>query len=143
MINQDKQLLGFVMIALAAVLTIYLTAMPANKTSPTSDDLNASMIANIKPAAGDIAPGGVGSVPEDASVLEKGQAYSVVQIFATQQECKAATSTACYFVNCEDVTAVENACEADEKTGWRPVVPAADKTAIPDVIAPPAEMTTE
>lgn len=145
--NQDRQLMGFVAIALAAVLTVYLTSMPAKKTQQDSNiGIEASDIFDIEPAAGDIVPGGVGSASgsEESAIDEK--VYSVVQIFATEEECRQTTSTACHFVKCEDAPAVgteeeeeaiENACEANQKSGWRPVVPAPDKTAIPDVVAPP------
>lgn len=167
MMDKDKRLLGFVAIALAVVFTIYLSAMPPQDT--------AEGLAALAPAAGDAVPGSVGAapdrvtsdmetarmpaqpeaVPQEPEGLEKGEVYSVVQIFDTEQACKDATSRACHLVKCEGddpvagtedeatVRAVENACAENEKTGWRPVVPVPDKTAIPDVIAPPADLTTE
>lgn len=147
MMDKDKRLLGFVAIALAVVFTIYLSAMPPQDT--------AEGLAALAPAAGDAVPGNVEAVPQEPEGLEKGEVYSVVQIFDTEQACKDATSRACHLVKCEGddpvagtedeatVRAVENACAENEKTGWRPVVPVPDKTAIPDVIAPPADLTTE
>ncbi len=160
--NKDRQLLGFLAIALAAVFAIYLSAIPQG-SDYVADDSLLSDLANISPAAGDVVPGGVGgsatdsaasAVPQEPEDLEKDKAYSVMQIFDSEDACKEATSRACHLVKCagdalppaaEDVTetTVENACGENEKTGWRPVVPAPDKTSIPEVISPPAALTTE
>lgn len=162
--NQDRQIMGFVVIALAAVMTIYLTSMPAKNTQQSAMP-SAEEMAAISPAAGapvddDVAvPGGVGTVAEAQKVaedenLDKGEAYSVVRIYSTEEECKEATNTACHFVRCEDSPAmgtetedqekaIENACEANEKTGWRAVVPKPDNTAIPEEIGEPIKINSE
>ncbi len=148
--NKDRQLLGFLAIALTAVFAIYLSAVPP-RTEYIADDALLADLVNVSPAAGDVAPGNVAAAPEG---LEKDKAYAVTQIFDSEESCKEATSLACHFVKCEGDAlppaadeptkqAVENACAENEKTGWRSVVPAQDKTAIPDVIAPPAVLTTE
>ena len=162
--NQDKQIMGFVVIALAAVLTIYLTSMPP-KTAQQSSMPSADEMAALAPAAGEAVaetvPGSVGTVTvnetskiaQDQS-LNKGEAYSVVRIYSTEEECKEATNTACHFVKCEDAPAmgveteeqekaIENACEATEKTGWRAVVPKPDNTAVPEEIGEPIEINSE
>ena len=156
------QLLGFLAIALTAVFAIYLSASPPRGEYIADDALLADLV-NVSPAAGDVVPGSVAStpnVPQEPKELEKGKAYAVTQIFDSEEACKEATNLACHLVKCEGdalppvvdeaakpivkpIVGVENACAENEKTGWRSVVPAPDKTAIPDVIAPPAELTTE
>jgi len=144
--------MGFIAIALTAVLTIYLTSMPVSPTRNSSlPEVNPADFANISPAAGDVVPGGLSEIDPDADVfppdtpLNKGEAYSVVRIYATELECKDATNTSCHYVACENAPdvgsetqerAIENACEANEKSGWRAVVPTADTTAIPEIVAP-------
>lgn len=164
--NQDRQLMGFLVIALAIVLTIYLTSMPA-KVTQDSRMPAADTMATINPASGDVVPaatpdavpGSVGAVAEAQNVAEgenlaKDEAYSVVRIYSTEEECREATNTACHFVKCEDAPAVgteteeqeeaiENACEAHEKSGWRAVVPKPDNTAVPEEIGEPIEINTE
>ena len=140
--------MGFVAIALAAVLTIYLTSMPVSPTRDSSlPEINPADFADITPAAGDVVPGGLSEIDPDEAPLDEGEAYSVVRIYGTEQECKDATNTSCHYVACENAPAVgseteekaiENACEANEKSGWRAVVPTPDATSIPEVVAPPA-----
>jgi|GEM_PF-5290368 hypothetical protein len=164
--NQDKQIMGFVAIALAAVFTIYLTSMPpktAEQSFQQSSMPSADEMAALAPAAGEAVaetvPGSVGTVNETSKIAEdqslnKGEAYSVVRIYSTEEECKEATNTACHFVKCEDAPAmgveteeqekaIENACEATEKTGWRAVVPKPDNTAVPEEIGEPIEINSE
>ena len=150
--SKDRQLLGFLAIALTAVFAIYLSAIPPRGEYIADDALLADLV-NVSPAAGDVVPGSVASasnVPQEPEELEKGKAYAVTQIFDSEEACKEATSLACHLVKCEGDAlppaadestrpAIENACAAHEKTGWRSIVPAPDKTAIPDVMAPPEE----
>ena len=146
--NQDMQLMGFIAIALTAALTIYLTSIPPKPTQESTRlEYNYSQMA---PAAGDVVPGGLGeidSAPDTAqeAPLDKGEAYSVVRIYSAEQECKDATNRACHFVACKNAPvvgsefeekAIENVCEANEKSGWRAVVPAPDVTAVPEIVAP-------
>lgn len=148
--NQDRYLMGFVGLALVAVFTIYFTAMPAKETQQAPYD--PAMLSSIESAAGDVVPGGVASaeaVENDAQTEEDRLPAAV--IYATEDECKAGTSRPCHYVRCEaDVatqagdlefssaaTDVVNECIDGEKTGWRPVVPTPDNTAVPEVIAPP------
>lgn len=162
--NKDRQILGFLAIALTAVFAIYLSVIPARQDY-IADDSFLSDLANISPVAGDVVPGSVNgdSAQTEAQSSEdraKGKAYPVMQVFETEQACKDATGRPCYFVRCADDAAAPakgkagasdgsnaqglgNACAEHEETGWRPVVPSADRTAIPDVIAPPATLTTE
>ncbi len=160
--SKDRQLLGFLAIALVAVFAIYLSAIPRSGDY-VADDSFMPGIADIAPAAGEAVgsavPGSVAdavvpTVPQEPVGLEKGAAYAVTQIFDNEQACVEATNRACHFVQCENDAlpsaqderterAVENACADNEKTGWRSIVPAPDKTAIPEVVAPPAELTTE
>lgn len=142
--NKDRQLLGFLAIALTAVFAIYLSAIPPREDYIADEALIADLV-NVSPAAGDVIPG---------SVASRAEPYAVTQVFDSEQSCKDATGRVCHLVKCEgDVLApsenkdiehaAENACAENEKTGWRSVVPAPDKTAIPDVITPPVELTTE
>ncbi len=59
-----------------------------------------------------------------------------VQTYATEQECKDATSTACHATECSSGTDLA-ACGAADKKGWQAVTPAMDKTAVPEQVNPP------
>lgn len=149
--DQDRYLMGFVGLALVAVFTIYFTAMPAKETQQAPYD--PAMLANIESAAGDVVPGGVDSaeaVKNDAQTEAERSPAAV--IYTTEDECKTGTSRPCHYVRCEANAAAQssdqieyssaaadivNECIEGEKTGWRPVVPTPDNTAVPEVIAPP------
>ncbi len=149
--NQDRYLMGFVAMALVAVFTIYFTAMPAKETQQAPYD--PAMLSSIESAAGDVVPGGVASAEAVENDARSGEdRLPAAVIYATEDECKAGTSRPCHYVRCEvDATArsgdqieyssvatdVVNECIDGEKTGWRPVVPTPDNTAVPEVIAPP------
>lgn len=150
--DQDRYLMGFVALALVAVFTIYFTAMPAKETQQVTYD--PAVLSRIESAAGDVVPGGVDSakaVTKDAQTEDERSPAAV--IYTTEDECKAGTSRPCHYVRCEaDTTVAEgtdkiefnsaatdvvNECKVGESTGWRPVVPTPDNTAVPEVIAPP------
>lgn len=63
--NRDKQLLGFLSIALAAVLAIYLSAIPQRGNDVADDALLAELV-KISPAAGDSAVRDVCNTRTDA-----------------------------------------------------------------------------
>lgn len=149
--NQDRYLMGFVALALVAVFTIYFTAMPAKKTQQVPYD--PALLSSIESAAGDVVPGGVDSAEAVETDAQSGAERSpAVVIYTTEDECKAGTSRPCHYVRCEAdavaqgddhikfnsaATDVVNECIEGEKTGWRPVVPTPDNTAVPEVMAPP------
>lgn len=59
-----------------------------------------------------------------------------VQSYGTEQECKDATSTACHATECSSGKALAE-CPAGEQKAWQAVVPAMDKTTVPEQVNPP------
>lgn len=183
MMNQDKQIMGFIAIALVAVMTIYVSSIP-KKPVDAAGAVDAQQASILEPAAGDVVPGSVAGTPEtvlaatepevkpeaktedvkdkeavpetspnaedkDSKVpASTGEAYPVVKIFSSIEECTKGTNTVCHYIKCKgaksmgkepEANVVENECAKDEKSGWRAVVTEPNKTAIPDVIEAPAK----
>ncbi len=115
--HHNRRLMGFVAIALAVVLAIYLSAVPSKKTQVPEDipAITAAATADINPAAGDVVPGGVGSISPMRS------------IYATEADCKKSTGLSCRYVKCpEGITMGSNTtdvtkttCLSGEQSGWR------------------------
>jgi hypothetical protein len=60
--------------------------------------------------------------------------------YASEQECASSTGAPCHYVTCDSIPEgkqPDEVCGPNFTKGWQPVVPATDKTAIPEEIAPP------
>lgn len=121
--KQDKQLMGFVAVALAAVLAIYLSAVPSKPTQQQEDipAITAAATSEITPAAGDVLPGSMGDL---------GKAGPFSRIYATEGACRDLSGLSCRYVMCpqgitssSDTTDVTRTiCHAGEGSGWRPTL---------------------
>ncbi len=126
----DRRALGYGVIALIAVFTIYLNVIPVH-------DL-ASELSQTDPAAG------WAEVSARPSAAPEGDVV-MSRIFDSENACESETNRPCEWVLCEgDIDNLELAqknigemreqvCSAGERTGWRPTSIQAEKTMTPPI----------
>lgn len=163
MTDQKRTLLTAMLAAFAvvAVLAILLAqprpddpVLPADQASGAQSSEQATIAAQTEPAA----PGPDGAFPNpniDTSATATTTPFAgataapttpVTTIYATEDECKQATGTACHALSCEDIPEGKTAseiCGADFKPGWQALVPSPDRSAVPERVAPPMTTTPE
>ncbi len=142
-----------VAIALAAYMTFGSTEMSRTQDKPAAVSETMGQLDTIEPAEGDAftnkkaAPDELATAPPAAvtppvvtTAPVEPQAVTAPNTYASEEDCKAATNTACHFMTCDQVPEgkqPDEACGPDFKKGWQPVVPAVDTTTVPEEVAPP------
>lgn len=95
---------------------------------------------NQTPAADMPAPAPTsGDMPAEAPAASVAPA-ALPPSYATEEDCKAATSVPCHYVTCDSVPEgkqPDEACGPDFKKGWQPLAAAPDKTTVPEAVNPP------
>lgn len=140
-----------VAIAVAAYMTFGPSEMSRTQDKPTAVSETMGQLDTIEPAEGDAftnkkaapdemvtAPAATPPVVTTAPV--EPQAVMSPNTYASEEDCKAATNTACHFMTCDQVPEgkqPDEACGPDFKKGWQPVVPTVDTTTVPEKIEPP------
>ena len=143
---QRPQKAGGVLIPVAVLAAIALGAFFAfggnpytSEIAPVASDMTAP--SDIEPAEGDSFTVQPAPAPGAAEVTTGPvEPFETVNSYASEQECATATGKPCHFVTCDSIPEgkqPDEVCGADFKKGWQPIVPAPDKTAIPEEIAPP------
>lgn len=124
----DRRALGYGVIALVAIFTIYMNVIPAH-------DL-ANVLSRMEPAAGRVSG-------TDVDRKEAARRASMYKIYAAEQTCEYETNLPCEWVLCEGdrenhafITLHrdemrEKICSEQEWTGWRPTGMPEEKQYLP------------
>lgn len=124
--------------------------MPTNGPATAAYDSSSGAANDIEPAEGNQAVATTHSpavVPNDApeavapvETTNPVEPTDSLHTYASEEECAAATDKACHYVTCDSIPAgkqPDEVCGPSFQKGWQSIVPAPDKTAVPEEIAPP------
>lgn len=136
---------------IAAIALVAFFSFGGNRTAEMADDPAAAPLAYDATAPSDIEPAEGDSFTEappapvttdSAAVVTTSPVEPVATLnsYASEDECATSTGKPCHYVTCDSIPEgkqPDEVCGPNFTKGWQPIVPAPDKTAIPEEVAPP------